>query len=299
MGARALLCLALAAVVACGGTAAASPTPAPSPLPQAELKYRVMDAGGRIEFCDPDFYPIARADEGQLAKAKSAEIRQDVETYAAITRRVGTDELAVYREWKALRALVLTPSTGGAIVTDGFAFDYRASAAARGSTPAPKTNGTRVEGRVDLFGKVDISRRTDAGPLNCPICLARGTRIATPAGEVAVEDLRVGDVVWTLDAHGERFAAPLVAIGSAPVPPTHEVVRLALADGRIVTVSPGHPTADGRRVGDLHAGDVLDGSLVVSAVRVGYAAGFTFDVLPAGATGAYWADGVLLGSTLR
>ena len=53
------LCLA-AAVAACGTNVAASPTPAPAPLAQAELKYRVMDAGGRIEFCDPDFYPIAR-----------------------------------------------------------------------------------------------------------------------------------------------------------------------------------------------------------------------------------------------
>ena len=29
-----------------------------------------MDAAGRIWFCDPDFYPVARADEAELAKAK-------------------------------------------------------------------------------------------------------------------------------------------------------------------------------------------------------------------------------------
>ena len=58
----ALGCLLFATLLAaCGG--GASPTPAPFPLPMAELKYRVMDAGGRISFCDPDFYPIARADE--------------------------------------------------------------------------------------------------------------------------------------------------------------------------------------------------------------------------------------------
>jgi hypothetical protein len=66
-----------------------------------------------------------------------------------------------------------------------------------------------------------------------------------------------------------------------------------------VLVSPGHPTADGRRVGDLVAGDALDGAHVLSAERMPYLGGATYDILPAGATGTYWANGVLLGSTLR
>jgi hypothetical protein len=32
---------------------------------------------------------------------------------------------------------------------------------------------------------------------------------------------------------------------------------------------------------------------------VRYDGGATFDILPGGVTGAYWANGVLLGSTLR
>lgn len=283
-------------LAACGG--GASPTPAPFPLPMAELKYRVMDAGGRISFCDPDFYPIARADESAQANAKIGEIRQDAETYDAITKRVGTDTLAVYREWKTLNALRLDPVKGNAITPDALGFNYRTDSGPS-ATPAGKGNGKQIEGRVDAYGKVDITRRADAGPLNCPICLALGTRIATPNGDVAVEDLRIGDVVWTQDAQGARVAAPLVAIGSTPVPDTHQVVRLVLEDGRTVFVSPGHPTADGRRVGDLHEGDVVDGAVVLSAERVRYAAGLTFDVLPAGATRAYWANDVLLGSTLR
>ena len=111
--------------------------------------------------------------------------------------------------------------------------------------------------------------------------------------------LRVGDVVWTTDATGARIAAALVEIGSTPVPSTHRVVRLALADGRVVFVSPGHPTADGRHVGDLTAGDSLDGARIASVERVAYAGGATYDILPGGATRAYWANGVLLGSTLR
>jgi Hint domain-containing protein len=291
-----LLSLCVAAVLAaCGTNVAASPTPAPVPLAQAELKYHVMDAGGRISFCDRDFFPIARADEEQLAKAKIGDIQADAETYAAITKRVGSDTLAVYRDWKALNALVLTSISTSAGAR--WSFNYR-SEGGPSATPVSKGNGTQVEGSVDTFGKVDVSKRTAVGPLNCPICLALGTRIATPAGEVAVEDLRVGDIVWTtLD--GARVAAPLVAVGRAPVPASHEVVRLALDDGRVVFVSPGHPTADGRHVGELRAGDTLDGATIASAELVRYADGFTFDVLPAGTSGAYWANGVLLGSTLR
>jgi hypothetical protein len=83
------------------------------------------------------------------------------------------------------------------------------------------------------------------------------------------------------------------------VPATHEVVRLTLDDGRVVFVSPGHPTADERYIGDLLAGDALDGASVMRVERVRYAGGATYDILPAGATGAYWANGILLGSTLR
>lgn len=295
MGGRLALVLALLAS-ACGTFPSASPTPPPVPLSAAELKYRVMDAGGRIQFCDPDFYPIARADESALAQQRIGAIQADADTYAAIVKRVGTDVLAVYREWKALNALVLTP---GAAAPQTDSFKYRSTGTSGGATPAPKQNGTQVEGTVDLFGTVDITKRSDAGPLNCPICLARGTRIATPSGDVAVEELRVGDIVWTADAVGARIAAPLVAIGSTPVPSTHEVVRLTLDDGRVTLVSPGHPTADGRTVGDLRADDLLDGARVVSVDRERYDGGATFDILPAGATGNYWANGIRLGSTLR
>jgi hypothetical protein len=146
---------------------------------------------------------------------------------------------------------------------------------------------------------VTVASQTASGRPPCPICLARGTRIATPSGDVAVEELKIGDIVWTLDGAGARLALPLVEIGSTPVPPTHRVVHLRLSDGRAVDVSGGHPTADGRKVGDLRAGDVYDGAVILSAELNPYAGGATFDVLPAGATGAYWANGVLLGSTLR
>jgi hypothetical protein len=44
---------------------------------------------------------------------------------------------------------------------------------------------------------------------------------------------------------------------------------------------------------------MLDGALIISITSEPYHADRTYDLLPAGSTGTYWADGVLLGSTLR
>ena len=285
------------------GTVPPNPTPTISPTPSpapggptyAQLKYRIVDRFGRLLFCDPDYYPVARADEGALAHDRLPDIQKDAPTFSAILAHLGIapagsytsdQELAIYRDWKMLNALRPEQVTGG--------FHFLAIFG------SPSTQqGTRVDGTIDQQGNITVASQTPSGPPPCPICLARGTRIATPTGDVAVEGLRVGDIVWTLDAAGARVALPLVEIGSTPVPTTHRVVHLVLADGRVVDVSLGHPTADGRRVGDLTAGDDYDGAIVLSAEFVPYTGGATFDVLPAGATGAYWANGVLLGSTLR
>jgi len=293
MGVRLALIFVALLMAACG-VSHAVPDATPQPLTVPQLKYRVIDDLGRPWFCDPDFYPIARADERELAQQRFPEIQKDPPTLAAIvahlllpaTPQYTVDQqLTIYQDWKTLNALQLQP------VNDAWAFAYLAQKSSG--------SGERVDGRVTLYGRVTVLSRTAAGAPPCPICLALGTRIATPHGETAVEDVRVGDVVWTIDGRGERVAAPLVAIGSTPVAATHEVVRLVLDDGRLVVVSPGHPTADGRRVGGLAAGDTLDGARIASVERVLYAGGATYDILPAGATGAYWANGVLLGSTLR
>lgn len=133
----------------------------------------------------------------------------------------------------------------------------------------------------------------------CPICLAKGTLIDTPLGAVPVQDIQEWSPVWTQSASGMRVVGIVVKTSKTPVPPTHKMVVLVLADGRALLVSSGHPSVDGRTVGDLAEGDVYDGSRVVTAGRVAYSDGATYDILPSGATGFYWANGVLLGSTLR
>lgn len=142
----------------------------------------------------------------------------------------------------------------------------------------------------------EVEARAQTG---CPRCLPAGSLIATPTGDVAVSALVAGALVWSTDAQGRRIAVPVVRVGSTPAPASHTLVVLELADGRTVAASAGHPTGDGRLVGALTAGDALDGARIVAVGRRAHGDLPTFDLLPASPTRAYWADGVLLTSTLR
>jgi hypothetical protein len=292
-----ILTLVAGACAAAGSPSpAASPSPGGSPLGVADLKYRIVDALGHLSFCDPDEYPIRRSDEQDLARQHLAEIRADTATFAAIAAHLGLDAhaatftadqmAAIYGAWKELRALQLDP------IGERYRFDIRVG---------PDTAGavTRIVGTIGRTGAIDVAQRTDGGPPNCPICLARGTLIDTPDGAVPVEDVRPGMPVWTTDRWGRRMAGVVLRTGSAAVPPDHTVIHLVLADGRALTASPGHPLPDGRRLGDLRPGDTVDGSLVVEADPGPYGRPFTFDLVASGGTGFYWADGILLASTLR
>ena len=136
------------------------------------------------------------------------------------------------------------------------------------------------------------------GSCDLPECLPPTTQIATPAGPIPIRDLHRGDFVWSLAADGQTVPMPIIRLGSVAVPADHQVVSLDLADGRRITASPGHPDGLGRALGDLAEGSELDGSTVLTTDRHRYTGARTWDLLPAGPTGTYWADGVLLGSTL-
>jgi hypothetical protein len=113
-----------------------------------------------------------------------------------------------------------------------------------------------------------------------------------------VTDVKPGMIVWTAAIDGTRIAVPVVEIGSIQVPVGHLMVHLVLADGRELLASPGHRTADGRALGLLAAGEALDGSTISRWELVPYFADRTYDLLPVGPTGTYWADGIQLASTL-
>jgi ribosomal protein S8E len=111
-----------------------------------------------------------------------------------------------------------------------------------------------------------------------------------------IASLRVGDVVYSVDA-GRTVAVRIVRTSRNPVS-EHRVVRVTLASGSVVEMSARHPTADGRSFGDLHPGDSLDGIEITDVRIVPYAYDATYDILPGSDTGAYFAGGVLVGSTL-
>ena len=50
---------------------------------------------------------------------------------------------------------------------------------------------------------------------------------------------------------------------------------------------------------DLKVGDTLDGARVTLIERQPYAGTRTYDLLPSGDTGFYWANGILVGSSLK
>lgn len=277
------------------GGSASPGTSTTTSLTSAIAKYHLIDAVGQPFFCDPDLYPVARGDQATAAAQHLPAIRADVSTWDAIAARLGLDpaatldqaqQVAVYDQWKVLQAITLVPAAGG------WTFDVAVADAGQ-----PRS-GQRIAGMISGNGTVAVTSRTPAGILTCPICLARGTRISTPAGPVAVEALRPGDPVWTFDAGWQRIVGLVTAVGSTPVPPTHRVVRLVLSDGRTLEASPGHPLLDGRPLGAIRAGDMVDGAAVASASLVPYAGGATFDLLASGPTGAYIADGIPMRSTI-
>jgi hypothetical protein len=295
---RPALATVLISIVAAACGAATPPVPSPTPGPPlsaAQIRYALIDRFGPHWFCDPDEYPVARGDEAQLAIQRFADIKADRDSWSAITAHVGDpggnptadQKLVLYRAWKQLNSINLE-----AVGNERYRFDYLAVPA------AGQNEGTRTAGLIDSHGAITVEQQEQAGEPPCPICLARGTRIATPGGEIAVEDIRVGMEVWSPDERGRQIAVTVQAVGQTPVPSSHRVIRLELDDGRVLYASPGHPVADGRLLGDIYAGDLVEGASVISADIVAYAGGATFDLLPSGPTGVYFANGIALRSTL-
>lgn len=266
--------------VACGAT----PTPA-HPLDDTGKRLALITRFGEPNFCDPYRYPVGRIEPQAQRNAELAQIRyehpselEQLEQYFHIDPGApGADQQLLIRV-RELEVIQLDASTG----------DFRIATASQ-----------TVTGRISNYGEITVTNTGEGVPPMCPICLAETTLIGTPAGQTRVTDLIPGQVVWTLSADGQRVAVPVLVIASTPAPPGHQVVDLRLADGREVLASPGHPLSDGRPVGTLRLGDQVNGSVVVSSAFIPYTGSQTWDLLPAGGTGVYWADGVPLGSTLR
>lgn len=295
-------------ITAVAGTAGPSGTEGPFPtmelptaiptLPSAaftptELKYKVLDQYPDFFFCDPDSFPVAQSDGMTVTEERFQELQANQEEFQAILGHNGltgsttfTDDqkLLIYNEHKKLNAIPFE------LASDRYAFQIQ--------TATKGQQGSLIAGTIDGNGTIYVQDQKPASP-SCPICLALGTRIDTPQGLVAVEDLHIGDPVWTVNEAGERVVGKIKNLGSMKVPGTHQMIHIRLTDGRELWASPGHPTADGQSLGRLKTGDFLDGARILRMEYVPYNRDATYDLLPSGDTGYYWAEGILVGSTLE
>ena len=284
------MCIMLSIII---GLAIGCNTEKPPPVEYSlsELKYIVLGSFDDVFWCDPDFYPVVQPEQEEKNALEQFPTISAIEAeFSAILQHLGlpnktgyTDEekLLIYREHKKLTYQVeMTPS--GTI----YQFSLRVE----------EGEGERIEGTITLSGDIEVTNREPSFN-TCPICLASGTLIDAPGGPIPVERLCEGAVVWTIDECGNRTRGTVLKTAMTPVPSSFHLVKVILSDGRNVTASWSHPTAEGRALGNYGVGDVLDGAIVMAMEYEDYD-GVTCDLLPSGGTGFYWADGILLKSTI-
>jgi hypothetical protein len=283
-----------------GGLTRVAPPVGTQPLTKPQLELRVLHAIGPFFYCDPDVYPVGFGTPTERVDVGFAKVERDPEALRAVLADLHEAGAASYPEpvkarvwdrYKRMKALNLQPTH------DGYSFAF---------IPLPhdatEPSRSRVQERVGFISRVravSLGRSHSVQFGGCPICLVRDTSIATPRGPMPVQALHVGDPVWTADRHGRRVSGNIVVVGRLAVGPAHQVIVLTLADARHLAASPGHPLDDGRQLADLDVGDAYDGSHVTARAVETYTDGWTYDVLPSGATGTYWADGIRVSSTLR
>jgi hypothetical protein len=285
-----LLLLATALVVFSPGCKAEQTSPVEYSVP--ELEYKLISNFSNVFWCDPDFYPVVRqGQEEKNAQEQFPTIRANTTEFSAILAYLGLPEkseysdeekLQIYREHKKLSYAVQITSSGNL-----YDFTLRIG----------EGQGEKIDGTITKSGVITILNRETSINI-CPICLAEGTLIDTPSGPVPIEQIRKGMIVCTTDIAGKRELAVVTETAKTEVPPLFRIVRVILNDGRTVMASPGHPTADGRALSSYKVGDILDGGCILALDYIVYDGDATYDLLPSGDTGCYWANGILLNSTL-
>ena len=273
-------------------TRARVPSPTLTSALVVDLKYALLTRFPSIFFCDPDLYPVAHDVSDQEIANRVAQLAQNPAEYQAILKHLGlagattlspAQRRQIDGERKRLNAVQLQPA--------GQAYTF-------GLRTAEQPRALAIQGVITPGGVITITQQQPT-IATCPSCLAGSTLIDTPRGAFPVKDLKEGMPVWTVDRAGNRQPSVIVKTVRRPVPVDSPIVHLVLDDGRELWVSAAHPTLDGRRIGDLAVGDLLDAARVLRMESSPLKDGATFDLLPAGETGAYWANGVLLASTLK
>jgi hypothetical protein len=253
----------------------------------------LLDHYRAFAYCDPDLYPVAREDEQGAADRwwtgadhGSPEVSTILAHHGFHEPLTSSQRLSAYSDHKKLTVITMTA------VGNGYQYQLAVSTTSGGQPDQNITGVIAADGAIH-----ETTRQARRG--GCPICLEAGTRIATPNGDVPVALIRPGDEVWTADANGQRVPTTVERVVRRPTPGPHLMLQLALSDGRELVAAGAHPGANGTYLRQLQAGQSYDGAIVIAATWVTSTAPATFDILPAGPTGAYWANGILIGSTLK
>jgi hypothetical protein len=279
-------------------TATVTGTPSPSTTGDVtpgvwQLRYLLLHHYPAFAYCDPDLYPVARADEPSAADGwwtstnhHSPEVQAIIDQHGYHEPLTAEQRLSAYRDHKKLTVITMTAVAGG--------YEYQLSTTTTSGGQPDQT----VTGVITIDGAIhERARRPRLG--GCPICLEAGTRIATPGGDRPLVLIRPGDTVWTTDTTGHRVTSPVERVVRRATSGPHLMLQLALSDGRVLVAAGAHPAADGTYLRQLHAGQLYDGATIASIGWTPSTAPATYDILPAGPTGTYWANGILVGSTLN
>ena len=124
-----------------------------------DLRYRLIDKFGSVQFCDPDCPSSCRLiGEREHAEAAFPQIRSQEPTFHAIVQRLGLgtkgefsgeQKLSVYREYKKLHC-----GMSLAMPSENHKFEFVA-------------DGFRVEGMISRKGEITVTNKAPAAVI-CP-----------------------------------------------------------------------------------------------------------------------------------
>ena len=163
---------------------------------------------------------------------------------------------------------------------------------------SPKKNSPKKKVYVKPEAKVTkIALGVWAGS-SCGSCLSPYTLISTPKGQVKVKNLKVGDVVYTQTKAGKKISMPIIKKSKVKVTSLHKMVYLNFSNGNDLIASPDHPATRAKKIRELFPSEAYDQTKINSVSLINYDHSHTYDILPDGDTGYYWANNILIGSTL-
>ena len=188
-----------------------------------------------------------------------------------------------------------TGGTGGAMTTTttGVTTTTTTTGMTTTTTTGGATTTTTTGGATTTTGGATT---TTGGATTTTTCLPFDVEIKTLTAQKRVSDIKVGDIVLSDGGKPAR----VIRINRVVVGKTHKIMKISFTDGTVLRGSLRHPTADGKMFGDLKVGDSVDGKIITELKLLPYTNhNYTYDILTDSRNGNYYADGVLIGSTLK